>query len=70
VVIVFNCAVPPGVTIFFDCIAWLGQLITICFYMQELAGWHAGGYGYSKNNIHENLYGAEVFGCSMMLLGM
>jgi hypothetical protein len=38
--------------------------------MQELGGWHAGGYGYSKNNIHENLYGAEVFGCSMMLLGM
>ncbi|OQE24434.1 hypothetical protein PENSTE_c007G09907 [Penicillium steckii] len=70
VVLIFNCAVPPGFIIFFDCIAWLAQLITIIFYMQELGGWHAGGYGYSKNRTHEELYGAEVFGASMMLLGM
>lgn len=61
---------PPGFIIFFDCIAWLAQLITIIFYMQELGGWHAGGYGYSRNRTHEELYGAEVFGASMMLLGM
>ncbi|CAI7576116.1 unnamed protein product [Penicillium pancosmium] len=70
VVLTFNCAIPPGVVIFFDCISWLAQLITICFYMQELGGWHAGGYGYSSNNKHENLYEAEVFGCSMMFLGI
>ncbi|KAJ5976029.1 hypothetical protein N7481_009736 [Penicillium waksmanii] len=70
VVLVFNCTIPPGVIICFDCIAWLAQLITMCFDMQELGGWHAGGYGYYKNNMHEILYGTEDFGCSLMFLGM
>ncbi|KAJ5082719.1 hypothetical protein N7532_011762 [Penicillium argentinense] len=68
VVLIFNCAIHPGITIAFDCIAWVAQLITICFYLIELGYWHAGGYGYSKTGVHKQLYGAEVFGCSMMLL--
>lgn len=71
IIVVFcNCAVPPGVIIAFDCIAFISQIITVCFDLNELVYWHAGGYEYYSHPDVDRLYGAECLACSTMLLGM
>lgn len=60
----------PGVIVAFDCIAFIAQLITVCFDLHELAYWNLGGYDYSSIHDVGPLYGAECMGCSMILLGM
>lgn len=70
IVVFCNCAVHPGVIVAFDCIAFIAQLITVCFDLHELAYWNLGGYSYSSNHKAGPLYGAECLGCSMILIGM
>ncbi|KAJ5774747.1 hypothetical protein N7457_009643 [Penicillium paradoxum] len=70
IVVFCNCAIPPGVTIAFDCIAFLAQIITVCLELIEIAHWHAGGYGDYSHPDAGPLYGAECLACSVMLLGI
>ncbi|KAJ5488158.1 hypothetical protein N7453_011612 [Penicillium expansum] len=70
VVVFCNCAVHPGVIVAFDCIAFIAQLITVCFDLHELAYWNLGGYSYSSTHNVGPLYAAECLGCSMILLGI
>ncbi|KAJ5954055.1 hypothetical protein N7501_008334 [Penicillium viridicatum] len=70
IVVFCNCAVHPGVIVAFDCIAFIAQLITVCFDLHELAYWNLGGYSYSSNHKAGPLYGAECLGCSMILVGV
>lgn len=64
-----GCTVHPGVSIAFDCIAFLAQVIPVAMDLNEFATYHAGGYGES-GTLDDRLYGVECFGCAVMLLGV
>lgn len=68
-VVLCGCAVHPGVSIAFDCIAFLAQIITTLMYLAELGAYHSGGYQES-GTADDQLYGVEIFGCAMLLLGV
>ncbi|CAG8168802.1 unnamed protein product [Penicillium nalgiovense] len=69
IVVFCNCSVHPGVIIAFDCIAFIAQIITVCFHLHELVFYNLGGY-YSSLHDTGPLYGAECLGCSMILIGI
>ncbi|CAG7936192.1 unnamed protein product [Penicillium nalgiovense] len=69
IVVFCNCAFHPGVIIAFDCIAFIAQIITVCFHLHELVFYNLGGY-YSGLHDTGPLYGAECLGCSMILIGI
>lgn len=70
IVVFCNCAVHPGVIVAFDCIAFIAQIITVCFHLHELVFYNLGGYYPSGHGTRGLLYGAECLGCSMILIGM
>ncbi|KAJ5458404.1 hypothetical protein N7475_009792 [Penicillium sp. IBT 31633x] len=69
IVVFCNCAIPPGVIIAFDCIAFLAQIITVGFELHELTYWHLGGYEIYDSQESDRLYGAECLACAVMVLG-
>ncbi|OQE23446.1 hypothetical protein PENFLA_c011G07672 [Penicillium flavigenum] len=69
IVVFCNCVVHPGVIIAFDCIAFIAQIITVCFDLHELVFYNLGGY-YPSHPDTGPLYGAECLGCSMILIGV
>ncbi|KAJ5578470.1 uncharacterized protein N7459_007434 [Penicillium hispanicum] len=68
-IVFFGCAVHPGVSIAFDCIALISQIITAVWNLYELGFYHAGGYG-DPGTQDDRLYGVECFGSTMLLLGV
>ncbi|CAG8922960.1 unnamed protein product [Penicillium salamii] len=70
IVVFCNCAVHPGVIIAFDSVAFCAQVITICFYLNELVGYHLGGYGTYTTYDGNKLYGVECLSCSMVLFAI
>ncbi|KAJ5161788.1 hypothetical protein N7492_007180 [Penicillium capsulatum] len=64
-----SCAVHPGVSIAFDCIGLLAQIITTLMYLAGLGEYHSGGYQ-DSGTADDQLYGVEVFGCAMLILGV
>ncbi|GLI71847.1 hypothetical protein PoHVEF18_000014 [Penicillium ochrochloron] len=69
VVLIFNCRVHPGASITFDCLAFLAQIITVSFYVNEFAEYQHGGYSENTGEA-KRLYGVECFGIAMMFLGL
>lgn len=69
VVLIFNCRVHPGASITFDCLAFLAQVITVSFYVNEFAEYQNGGYSENTEEA-KRLYGLECFGIAMMFLGL
>lgn len=69
VIVLCGCAVHPGVSIAFDCIAFLAQIIPVAMDLNEIATYHAGGYGVS-GTLDDRLHAAECFGSAIMLLGV
>jgi hypothetical protein len=69
VVLIFNCRVHPGASIAFDCLAFLAQIITVSFYVNEFAEYQHGGYSENTEEA-KRLYGVECFGIAMMFLGL
>lgn len=69
VVFIFNCRVHPGASITFDCLAFLAQIITVSFYINEFAEYQRGGYSENTQEA-KTLYGVECFGIAIMFLGL
>ncbi|KAJ5232902.1 hypothetical protein N7468_005858 [Penicillium chermesinum] len=68
-VVAFNRRVHPGIGIAFDLLAFLAQMITVAFYLNEFAQWQTGGYPDDTEEA-KRLYGVECFALAMMLLGL
>lgn len=69
VVLIFNCRLHPGASITFDCLAFLAQIITVSFYVNEFAEYQHGGYSENTKEA-KRLYGVECFGIAVMFLGL
>ena len=59
----------PGVSIAFDCIAFLAQIITTLMYLAELGHYHPDGYE-ERGDLDDKVWRAEVAGCSLLMLGV
>jgi hypothetical protein len=50
-------------------LAFLAQIITVSFYVNEFAEYQHGGYSENTEEA-KRLYGVECFGIAMMFLGL